>query len=188
MNLKSITFGTVFTIIASFSMSGCATYYSTAPVKYDIQPVEKKIPVNVELTQKDWSIVINPPQETVRKNITDILFDSPVFTEQSNAAKTMKIDILHRNDHGGAELAGAMLTGATLYLVPGVADSDVDITISMDNVSTKYTGELIVAQGMASSSLVDKQKYVQDSPMNLMKNLLQNAVNEFTTVYLKSQQ
>lgn len=184
MNLKSVTFGAILTIIA-LSMSGCATYYSTMPIKYDIASIEKKIPVNVELTQEDWSIVVNPSQETVRKNITDILFDSSVFTEQSNASKTMKVKIVHHNDHGGVEMASAVLTGATLYLVPGVADSDVDITISIDNVSTKYNGELVVAQGMASGALVNKQKYVEDSPMNLMKNLLQNALNQFTEVYLK---
>ena len=105
--------------------------------------------------------------------------------EDGTSSKVLKIDIKHSNEHGGAEMGNALLTGASLYLIPGVADSDVSIDVSMDGVTSNYQGELVVAQGMGANSMVDKTKYTEDSALNLMKNLIKNAVDKFTLAYLE---
>ena len=185
MKINTLIIKVALTFIPVFVMTVCTKYYSSAPVTYNTQSIDKKIPVNVELTQKDWSIVIKLPDATVQKNVTDVLFDNPVFVEETNATKKMKIDILHHNDNGSVEIVGAMLTGASFYVIPSRTDSDVDITISMDDITTKYTGEMGVVGGLVASSLIDEKKYTKDNPMNLMKNLIKNAVGQFTENYLK---
>ena len=170
--------------MALFIFSGCAKYYSSKNENYKPSIVQNQIPVKVELAQKDWSIVYAAPDQDVKKNVSDILFDSQVFKEDNESSNVMKIDILHRNDHGGAELLNATLTGASLYLIPGVADSEVDINVSMNNVSSFYIGEMIVAQGIGSAAMIDDEKYIEDNPQNLMKNLLRNAINKFTEKYI----
>lgn len=165
--------------------SGCSKYYVTSPQNNQIPNVEKRIPVKVELTQSDWSIIVSLPDKDIKKNATDVLFDSSVFVEDDTSINIMKIDILHNNAYGGAELGNAVLTGASFYLIPGVADSDVNISVSMNGVKSDYQGEMIVAQGLGADSMVDRAKYTEESPLNLMKNLIKNAVDKFTVVYLE---
>lgn len=172
--------------VSVFLFSGCAKYYATSPVKHEIPAVSKKIPVKVEVTQSDWSIVINESEQAVKKHVSDTVYNSSVFKESNDADHTLKVDIKHSNAHGGAEMLGAMLTGASLYIIPSVADSDVDITISMDEIINTYKGELVVAQGSVSRAMIDANKYTADEPLNLMTNLIDNALNEFTIVYLKN--
>ncbi len=45
---------------------------------------------------------------------------------------------------------------------------------------------LIVAQVMAGASMIDKKKYQEDNVLNITKNLIRNAMDKFTTVYLSS--
>jgi hypothetical protein len=172
-------------LFLTISFSGCAKYYSTSLEEEQNFSVKHGTPVKVEMTQTDWSIVVNLPDKDIKKNISDALFDNPVFIEDEKAEKTLKVDITHSNDGGGAEMANAVLTGASLYLIPGVADSEVSIDVSIDDLSTNYKGELIVAQGMGASAMIDKEKYTEDTPLNLMKNLIKNAINKFTITYLK---
>ncbi len=178
--------GLISLVIILFS--GCAKYYSNSLEEHETFKITKQIPVKVELQQTDWSIVINLSDENVKENVSDVLFDNPIFIEDETSNKVLKIDIKHSNDHGGAEMGNAILTGASLYLIPGVADSVVDINVSMDKVSSDYQGELIVAQGMGASAMIDKAKYTEDSAFNLMKNLIKNAIDKFTLVYLEDSQ
>ncbi len=165
-----------FILIGSFTLffNGCAKYYSSAPTQVSIPTVEKKTPVKIDMTQSDWSIVVKVPDDVVRKNVSDALFDNPVFIEDATSNNIMKINVLHSNGHGGAELAGAAITGASLYLIPSVADSDVDIEVSVGEIKNNYKGELVVSQGMAGDALIDKTKYQSDIPLNLLKNLIKN--------------
>lgn len=172
--------------ISIILFSGCSKYYATAPVEHPAFPHYKEIPVKVKLKKIDWSIVVDLPEKNLKKDVTDILFDNPVFSEDNNSKNILDITIKHHNDHGGAELGNAFLTGFTLGIIPGVADSDVDINISMNGISSEYKGELVVAQGMAGASLIDKKKYQEDNILNITKNLIRNAMDKFTTVYLSS--
>lgn len=165
--------------------SGCSKYYVTSPQNNQIPNVEKRIPVKVELTQTDWSIIVSLPDKDIKKNATDVLFDSSVFVEDDTSINIMKIDIVHNNAHGGAELGNAVLTGASFYLIPGVADSDVNISVSMNGIKSDYQGEMITAAGLGADSMIDKTKYTEESPWNLMKNLIKNAVDKFAVVYLE---
>lgn len=166
--------------------SGCSKFYATSPQDYKIPNVEKRIPVKVELTQTDWSIIVSLPDKEIKKNATDVLFDNSVFVEDDSSNNIMKIDVVHSNAHGGAELVNAVFTGGSLYLIPGVADSDVNISVSMHGISSDYQGEMVLASGLGAESMVDKAKYVEDSPLNLMKNLIKNAIDKFTVVYLNT--
>lgn len=170
--------------LAGILFSGCAKFYVTSSQNYESPSTEKRISVKVELTQTDWSIIVSMPDKDIKKNATDVLLDSPVFVEDESSNNILKIDIIHSNAHGGAELGNAMLTGASFYMIPGVADSDVNITVSMNGISNSYQGELVMAQGLGADSMVNKTKYTEDSPRNLMKVLIKNAVNKFSIVYL----
>jgi len=181
---RNIT-NTIYVLLSLFMFSGCSTYYYTASQGHELPTVKEEIPVKIALTQKDWSIVVKLPDKDIKKNISDVVFDNPVFREDNSSDRILKVDIVHSNDHGGAELSNALLTGASLYLIPGVADSDVSIDISIGDFTTNYKGELIVAQGMGASSMIDKEKYKEDQPLNLMKNLIKNAIDKFTTAYMK---
>lgn len=177
----------LLTLISLISLfSGCSKFYATSPQDYKIPNVEKRIPVKVELTQTDWSIIVSLPDKEIKKNATDVLFDNSVFVEDDSSNNIMKIDVVHSNAHGGAELVNAVFTGGSLYLIPGVADSDVNISVSMHGISSDYQGEMVLASGLGAESMVDKAKYVEDSPLNLMKNLIKNAIDKFTVVYLNT--
>lgn len=177
----------VVVFLLTMVFSGCSKFYATAPEKDMTLSVKNKIPVKVKLKQTGSSIVVHSPQSDIKKNVDDIIFDSPIFVEDSASTNVLNIDIVHSNEHGGAEMGNAVLTGASLYLIPGVADSNVDINISMNGVKNSYRGELVIAQGLGASSMIDKDKYIEDHPLNLMKNLLKNAIDEFTLVYLKEE-
>ncbi len=184
--MKKSILGLAPIFLALVFFSGCSKYYATSSQEHQVFRAEKQVPVKVELTQTDWSIVVNLPEKDIKKNVTDVLFDNPIFREDNNSSKILKVDITHTNDHGGAEMANAMLTGASLYLIPGVADSDVNINVSIGEISSNYKGELIVAQGLGANSIVDKTKYTEDTPLNLMKDLIRNAIDTFTLVYLEN--
>lgn len=174
--------------LAVFFFNGCATYYATAaPEEHSDIRINKQVPVKVELKQTGSSIVVQLPDEDIRKNVSDVLFDNPIFVEDESSSKILKIDIRHSNAGAGAELGNALLTGASLYLIPGVTDSVVDIGVSLDGKSSNYQGELVAVQGLGASSMIDKTKYTEDAPLNLMKDLIKNAIDEFTVVYLKKQ-
>lgn len=164
--------------------SGCARYYSTAPETQQNMSINNRIPVKVQLAKIGSSIVVDLPEHVLKKNVDDILYDSPVFFENNTSKNVLEIVIKHHNDHGGAEIANAVLTGASLYLIPGVADSDVDINISMNGISSNYQGELVLSQGIGADAMIDKTKYKEDNVLNVTKNLIKNAMDKFTTVYL----
>ena len=181
MNFKYIVL-----VVSIILFSGCSKYYATAPVEHPVFSHNEAIPVKVKLKKIDSSIVVNLPEKTLKKNMTDILFDNPVFSEDNTSINTLNITVKHHNDHGGAEMANAVVTGLSLYLIPGVADSDVDINISMNGVSSNYKGELVVSQGMGADAMIDKTKYKEDNAFNITKDLLRNAMNKFTSIYLSA--
>jgi hypothetical protein len=171
-------------IVSIILFSGCSKYYATAPNAHQEFSTNEAVPVKVKLKQHDWSLVVHLPEKTLNQNMTDILFDNPIFFEDDTAKNTLNITIKHHNDHGGAEMANAVLTGSSLFLIPGIADSDVDINISMNGISSNYKGELVVAQGLGAASMIDKNKYKEDNAFNITKDLMRNAMDKFTKIYL----
>lgn len=165
--------------------SGCAKYYSTSSVETERISIEKEIPVKVKITKSDWSIVVNLSDEKIRQDVLEVIKNNPVFVENNSSSEVLHVDIKHSNEDGSSEMTGAFFTGLTLYLIPSVADSVVDITVSMNNVTSRYTGELVVAQGLGSRAFIDDGKYTTDKPQNLMKNLIKNALDQFTVEYMK---
>jgi hypothetical protein len=170
-----------------FVFTGCARYYATAPTA-DISRlnVNNTIPVKVDLKQDGSSIVYSLPDETLKEQVKSILFRHKVFSENENSDDIMNISIKHHNEDGGLELLNAVLVGLSLYVIPGVADSYVDITISLNNVSNTTVGELVVSQGSIASEMVDKEIYIEEDGQNLMKNLIQNALDEFSIKYSRA--
>ncbi len=185
MAIKKIT-TLVATAIIIFSFSGCATYYATSPIKHEIPQIQKKVPIKIKLTQTGSSIVINQKDEKIKQHLSDLMLNSIIFTENNESSQILQIGIQHSNDNSGLELTGAFITGLSLYLIPSVADSNVDITISSNEIKSTYKGELVVAQGMAHNSLIDKNKYTENEPLKVMKDLLKNALDQFTSIYLKN--
>lgn len=173
-------------VSAMLLFSGCAKYYATAPVKHEIPVVSTKVPVKVEVTQSGWSMVIHESDAAVEKHVKSIISNSPVFVENNTSNHTLKIDIMHSNPHAGLGFLGATLTGLSLYAIPSIADSDVNITVSSDEIKNTYNGELVVAQGSVSSAMIDANKYTADKPNNLLTSLIKNALDEFTIVYLQN--
>lgn len=175
-------------VLIPFTMlyfSGCAKYYSTSSVETEKFTIEKEIPVKVVMKKHDWSIVVKLSADQIKQDIIEAIKDNPIFEENNSSSQVLHVDIKHSNEDGSAEMTGAVLTGLTLFLIPSVADSVVDITVSMDNVTSTYTGELIVAQGLGSRAFIDDDKYTTDKPQNVMKNLIKNALDQFTVEYMK---
>lgn len=182
---RSIVLG--LSLGAMLLFSGCAKYYATAPVKHEIPVVSKKVPVKVEVTQSGWSMVIHETDAAVEKHVKSVISNSPAFVENNTSSHTLKIDIVHSNPNAGLGFLGATLTGLSLYAIPSVADSEVNITVSSDGINNTYNGELIVAQGSVSRAMIDANKYTADEPNNLLTTLIKNALDEFTIVYLHNQ-
>lgn len=180
------TFLTTLFLATLFLFTGCTKYYYTSHIKHEIPVENKKIPVKIEVTQSNGSIIVNSPINAINIFATEAVLNNPIFTVKSSSTQVIKIDIQHSNNHPGAELIGAMITGASLYIVPSKADSDVKIIVSTDGITNEYNGELVITQGLASSSFIDNKKYTEGEPEDILRNLIMNAVDEFTLVYLKN--
>jgi hypothetical protein len=168
--------------------SGCAQYYVSIPTNnYEKNKSKEVIPVKVIVKQIDWSIVVNQPESVVKIYVSDIIANSEIFKENQNSEEILYVDIEHKNENGFLEMTGAFLTGASLYLIPTSASSDVIITIrSSKGVSNIYKGEMIVSQGFAGNSLIDSNKYIKDKPQSLLKNLIKNAFDEYSNIYMNN--
>lgn len=172
-------------VTLAITFSGCSTYYATASKQKIPEITQKRIPVKVEVTQKDWSIVSKVPDETVKIYANVMVDRNLLFLRDENARDTLHIDIVHSNDNGALEMSGAIITGASFFIIPGRATSDVTITITLNEFSTEYKGEIGVAQGIAKSALIDKEKYTVSNADNVLNVLIANALNQFATAYLK---
>jgi hypothetical protein len=163
--------------------SGCAQYYVSIPTNnYEKNKSKEVIPVKVIVKQIDWSIVVNQPESEVKIYVSDIIANSEIFKENQNSEEILYVDIEHKNENGSLEM-----TGASLYLIPTSASSDVIITIrSSKGVSNIYKGEMIVSQGFAGNSLIDSNKYIKEEPQSLLKNLIKNAFDEYSNIYMNN--
>ncbi len=180
MAIKKITTLVAMAIII-FLFSGCATIYVTSPIKYETQQVKEKIPIKIHLTQTDSN---NDSNEKMKKHLSNLMLNSTIFTENNESSQVLQVNIKQSNDNLGLELTGVFISGLSLSLIPSVADDNVDITISSNGVKSEYKGELVLALGLVSSLLIDKNKYTESE--NAMKDLLKNALDDFTSIYLKN--
>ena len=175
----------IIVFIFTLAFSGCSTYYSTTSKTKTPEVTQEEIHVRVQTTQEDWSIVCKLPDEAVDFYAKAIVDKNPLFVNDENSTNILQIDIFHSNDNGVLELVGAAVTGASLYIIPSGATTDVTIKISLNEFKTKYEGELGFAGGMAQSLLVDKSKYTVGSSRSILNQLIINALDEFTIAYLK---
>jgi hypothetical protein len=173
--------------ITSIIFSGCSKYYSTVS-HVDLPVITKKqVPVKIKLTQEDWSIVVKLSDEVVKRQTILKINDNPLFVYDENATNTLIVHIKHSNENGAGDMMGAVLTGASFYIIPSTAKSDVTILISLNGLETIYKGEIGVAQGLAKSSMIDKEKYEVSSPAEVLMKLTNYALDEFTIAYLKNE-
>lgn len=184
---KSLVFQIVIAFLTVQFFSGCAKYYYTDKntiIKDQI--TYEKIPVKVNLEVKGSSVILNPSKKSLYEDINEILSDNPLFIEQENSEYIMNIEIQHTDDNPGAELLGAVITGLSLYIIPSTGSSDVDININIDDIATSYYSEQMIAQGLIGPAFVDNEKFTEGNSSNVFKNILKDAIEKFTNVYIAS--
>ncbi|MDO9206749.1 MAG: hypothetical protein Q7T91_00725 [Sulfuricurvum sp.] len=168
-----------------FQFTGCANkskfYYTKAKVQEKIY-IEKQIAVKIDVNQSGSSYT-GVGLQTLTDDIKDLVFDNKLFIEESNSSKTLKINVKNVSVSGSAGKGGAVATGLTLGIVPYIADQVIIVNIQLDDFESVYEGEAVHTMGSGFAG----EKYTEDYNFNLVKNLVKNALDEFTVKYYKYQ-
>ena len=184
ITLPSYIFNIGLLIFLASSFTGCSKskfYYTKAKAQENIH-IKKQIPVKLNV-QQSGSSYNGIGLQTLTDDIKDIVFDNKLFTEELSSNKTLNINVKNIGESSIPAVSGAVLTGLTLGLTPNVIDRVIIINIQLDGVESTYKGEIIHTQGTGS---VDEE-YTEDYSINLVKNLVKNALDEFTVKYYRYQ-
>lgn len=171
-------------IFLTFQFTGCISnkyYYTKDKVQENIY-IEEKIAVKIDVKQSGQSYT-NIGLQSLRDDIKDLIHENKLFVDNSNSNKILMIHVENISENSSITLSGAAFTGLTLGSIPNIIDRVVIVNIQLDDQKSTYKGEIIHTQGTGFAG----DNYTEDYSINLVKNLVKNALNEFTVKYYKNQ-
>lgn len=174
-NISLFTF-----LLLLFSGCGASKYYYTKGKIHENIHVEKQIAVKIDVIQSGASYT-GIGIQTLTDDIKDLLAENKLFIQNANANKILKIHVENLNENATLAYSGAVLTGLTLGFSPNIIDRVIVVNIQLDGIESSYQGEIIHTQGTGSAG----KNYTQDYSINLVKNLVKNALDEFSLKYYK---
>jgi hypothetical protein len=166
--------------VVLFIFTGCSHRVSQLEKPINITNFSS-IPVNFEVIRTGRPHIIVDVNEQVKKTLSNY----PYLNYDISSEKVLKITFDERQENMGGAMFGALLTGFSLYLIPSKATTDVDITITLGDISTKYTGQMVFSQGIFGDAIVSSEykKYSDENKENMIGDLLHNAFDKFVQEY-----
>ncbi len=190
--MRKSLFVSVSIVCCCFVLSGCVGRYSTSSPRVEQFDTVLKLLVRSEIVVAGSGAVVHTSNKHIGKSVLELLDENPVFEYSSSSDRVLKIKIQHANDDAIFEQIFVNLLRVSYYLLPFnlgsiITDSDVKITITLDDISSTYKGELVTAYGLIGMVMVSSNdEYATDRSKNVLKNLIKNALDKFTVEYLAS--